>query len=153
MKETPEELELKRANFLPGKITREGFLGTDTRHIHDIVAADRKYLSGTGVTCQQIAARMQFFIDEGKKGLDSEVEVEDYIVKLQWARGMLPCPFNDKTMHYKIFVALTNKKLNKTISFSQLNVHLIREHCFFLGKGNSFRLDPAELIMFLGLNE
>ena len=67
MKETPEELELKRNNFLPGKITREGFLGTDTRHLHDIIAADKKYLFAAGVTCEQIAARLQYFIDEGKK--------------------------------------------------------------------------------------
>ena len=151
MKETPEELELKRMNFLPGKITREGFLGTDRRHIHDIIASDVLYLSRRGITCQQIGARLQFFIDEGKKGLENDVEVENYIVKLQWARGMLPCPFGDRTMHHKIFVTLTNKDLDESIKFSQLNIHLIKEHCFFVGRGCSFRLEPEYLIPFLGL--
>ena len=32
-------------------------------------------------------------------------------------------------------------KLSKKIEYSQLNVHLIKEHRFFLGKGSTFRLE------------
>lgn len=36
MKPTPLETKLLD-NFKPGKITKDGFLGDETRHIHDII--------------------------------------------------------------------------------------------------------------------
>ena len=51
MKQTPQEKQLYE-NFKPGKITLDGFLGDDTRHIHDIIEDtalsddERSYLPG-----------------------------------------------------------------------------------------------------------
>lgn len=151
MKETPQEHQL-HDNFLPGKITKEGFLGDDPRHVHDIIEADAHTLARLGVTPQQIADRLQYFIEEGKKGLETPVVVGDFVVTAIWDRGMLPSPFGDpKRLYHKIVATVQNKRLQKEIRFTQLNVHMIRDHGFFEGKGSVFRLEPDAVVEILDI--
>ncbi len=151
MKQTPQEKQLHE-NFEPGKITKEGFLGNDTRHIHDIIEEDAHTLKRLGVRREQIADRLQYFIDEGKKGLETPVELGDFTSLVIWRRGMLPSPFGGaKRLYHKIVATVTNKPLDKAIKYTQLNVHLIRDHGFFEGKGSVFRLEPEELVDVLGI--
>ncbi len=144
MKKTPHENDIAD-NFLPGKISKEGFLGNDTRHIHEIVFKDSRTLARINITQEQVANRLQYFIEQGKKGLETTVDLGDYSVKIIWSRGLLPCPFGEPKLHHKIMATVENKRLNKTIKFSQLSVHMIREHGFFGGKGSIFRLEPEEI--------
>ena len=146
MKQTHEEKK-QYPNFQPGKITRDGFLGTDTRHIHDIIDSDIRTLGKLGKTKEEIADRLQYFIDTGKEGLESHVDLGDYMVKIDWDRGMLPCPFNERGLHHKIIARVLMKTTGKSICYSQLNVHMIREHGFFEGHGSAYRLDPEKLIL------
>lgn len=150
MKQTPLEKKIID-NFKPGKITKDGFLGDDIRHVHDIVKEDSLILSQMGIEAETIADRLQYFIDEGKKGLETKVDLGDFTVQISWDRGMLPCPFGEPRLHHKITATLYNKKLDKEITYSQLNVHMIREHGFFEGKGSAFRLEPEELVEVLEL--
>jgi len=152
MKQTPIEKKLLD-NFKPGKITKDGFLGDDTRHVHDIIKADLLTLSRLGVEVETIAERLQYFIDEGKKGLETKVDLGDFTVQISWDRGLLPCPFGEPRRQHKIIATLYNKKLNKGIKYSQLNVHMIKEHGFFEGKGSTFRLEPEELVELLELKK
>lgn len=148
MKLTPEEKKIQK-NFEPGKITRDGFLGADTRHIHEIIKADLSILSRLGIDQKDIADQLQYFIDQAKGGLETEVDLGDYMVKVIWTKGVLPCPFGKPGLHHKIIAEVLNKTLNEKIIYSQLNVHMIREHGFFEGKGSKFRLEPDYLIKFL----
>lgn len=150
MKQTPQE-KIKRINFEPGRITKDGFLGTDNRHIHDIIQVDKRILSELHINLNQIAERMQYFIEQGKKGLETSVEVGDYRIQIQWDRGMLPCPFGERGLHHKLIVTIFNIRLNQSIRFSQLGVHLIRVHGFFGGKGSVFRIEPKEIIRILNI--
>ena len=150
MKLTPLEQKLLD-NFKPGKITKDGFLGDDIRHIHDIIKADLLTLSQLGIEVETIADRLQYFIEEGKKGLETKVDLGDFTVQISWDRGLLPCPFGEPVRHHKIIATLFKKKLNKQIKFSQLNVHMIKEHGFFEGKRSPFRLEPEELVAILDL--
>jgi len=152
MKETPTEKKIFE-NFLPGKISRTGFLGYDQRHIHDIIQADERALSQLGVTREMIAEKLQYFIEQGKPGLESKVELENFSVQLQWSRGNIPCPFGEPGLHPKIVATVINKKQQRQIQYSQLNVHMIRVHGFFEGIGSAFRLAPTELVKFLELND
>ena len=68
MKQTPLEKKVID-NFKPGKITKDGFLGDDKRHVHDIIKEDLLTLSKLGVELEEIADRLQYFIEEGKNGL------------------------------------------------------------------------------------
>ena len=150
MKQTPLENKLLD-NFKPGKISKDGFLGNDNRHIHDIIKEDLLTLSRLGVEVETIAERLQYFIEEGKKGLETKVDLGDFTVQIAWDRGLLPCPFGEPSRHHKIIAILYNKKLDKRIRYSQLNVHMIKEHGFFEGKGSTFRLEPEQLMTILEL--
>ncbi len=148
MKQTPQEIKVS-ANFGSGKITQKGFMGTDTRHIHAIIEEDRRTLYRLNWDENSIADRLQYFIEEGKKGLETIVDLDDFTVQVVWHRGLMPCPFGEMRLHHKIVGIVRNKKLGKEIKFTQLNVHMIRKHGFFEGRGSPFRLDPEELIEFL----
>ena len=150
MKQTPEERQL-RQQFEPGKITKDGFLGSDSRHIHDIIAADQRVLAELNVTAETIADKLQFFIEEGKKMLEGVADAGDYTVQIRWSRGLLPCPFGERGLHHKIIATVISKKSGTQIQYSQLNVHMIRRHHFFEGTGSPFRLEPLGLVRFLGM--
>ena len=116
MKQTPQEKKIYK-NFQPGQITREGFLGNDTRHLHDIIEEDAHTLARLGVSPEQIADRLQYFIEEGKKGLETPVNLGDFTTQVIWRRGMLPSPFGDpKKLYHKIVATVTNNKLQKKIT-------------------------------------
>jgi len=150
MKLTPGEQKIQ-GNFLPGAITRDGFLGSDSRHIHDIVLEDGRTLERLGLNTGEIADRLKFFMDEGKKGLEAPVVSGTFTVQVEWHKGSLPCPFGEGGLHQKIMARLCSNQTGKCIRFSQMNIHLIREHGFFEGKGSPLRLDPEDLAAFLGL--
>ena len=151
MKQTPQEKQMYE-NFLPGKITKGGFLGDDTRHLHDIIEEDLHTLTQLGVTEEQIADRLQYFIEEGKKGLETPVDLGDYVTQVIWRRGMLPSPFGGpKRLYHKIVATVKNKALNKELIYTQLNVHMIRDHGFFEGKGSVFRLEPKNVVEILDI--
>ncbi len=152
MKQTPQEKHVYE-NFKPGKISKEGFLGDDTRHIHNIVEADGHTLARLDVSLEQIAERLQYFIEEGKKGLETPVELEGFTTTVIWRRGMLPSPFGDpKRLYHKIVATVKNTKLPKELTYTQLSVHMIRDHGFFGGKGSVYRLNPEELVKFLEIS-
>lgn len=149
MKQTPQEKHIYE-NFKPGKISKDGFLGNDTRHIHDIIEEDMHTLSRLNVSKEQIADRLQYFIEEGKKGLETPVDLGNFTTQVIWRRGMLPSPFGDpKRLYHKIVATVFNKTLNKEITYTQLNVHMIRDHGFFEGKGSIFRVEPEEIVEVL----
>lgn len=150
MKLTPDEKILLK-NFEPGTITKDGFLGNDTRHVHDIIRHDALILQTLGISTAEIADRLQFFIDKGKLAIENIIDWEDYTIQVIWTRGMLPCPFGEPRLHHKIFVDLRNNRLNRAITYTQLNVHLIKAHGFFEGIGSIFRLEPEELVQVIGL--
>ncbi|MBD3288833.1 hypothetical protein GF337_08535 [candidate division KSB1 bacterium] len=149
MKKTPQE-NIIHKNFLPGVITKEGFLGDDPRHVHEIVNEDTRILARLNRTPEQVADRLQFFIEQGKKGLETKVDLGDYTVQIIWSRGLLPCPFEEPRLHHKITCTVEVKDLNRTFKYSQLSVHMIREHGFFGGRGSPFRLNPTEMVELLG---
>ncbi len=63
---------------------------------------------------------------------------------------MLPSPFGDpKRLYHKIVATVVNKKLNKELRYTQLNVHMILDHGFFEGKGSVFRLEPEDVVEIL----
>ncbi|MFO7891257.1 MAG: hypothetical protein R6V04_13075 [bacterium] len=150
MKLSPEEKK-KHKNFLPGEITRDGFLGNDPRHIHDIIREDLQILEQEEITPEQIADRLQYFTDKGKEALGNTLALDTYSVRVDWARGMIPCPFGEPGLHHKITVYLTNTTLNACITFSQLSIHMIRHHGFFAGRGSVYRQEPVDLAGFLGM--
>lgn len=149
MKETPLEQKIA-SRMQPGVITLSGFLGEDSRHFHEIIEDDEKSLAGLGKTPEEIADRMQYFTDKSWDSFEQEIILEDiYRVETDVVRGRLICPFSHPGGYRKAITILTNTKLGITIQWSSLNLHMIKEHHFFEGKGSPFRLEPEDLVRAL----
>jgi hypothetical protein len=149
MKQTPEEKILNN-NFLPGSLTRDGFLARDSRHIHDIIAADSRNMESLGIDKDRLIEKMRAFVDAGKAGLEQDVQIKPYFtIRVRWARGMLPCPFGETGLHHKLVCTVVNHHSGETVRFSQLSLHMIEAHGFFGGLGSVYRLEPAILARVL----
>ncbi len=149
MKQSPE-LNLIQANMMPGSLSAHGFIGEDSRNLTDILRADAKALKQAGITQQALADKMQELTDFGMQGLGRpmpmdgfyEIEVEDYM-------GKLPCPFRDNARVDKRQTRVRRLDTGVVMRWTDLNIHMIREHGFFEGHGSIYRLDPNELVRFL----
>lgn len=130
----------------PGVITLEGFLGTDRRNLIDILVADEAEVKRMDITHQDIANRMIELREAGLRGLGNFITVAPHFeVRVDSARGMLPCPFGDPGLFSKTNTTVRNLKKNEEITFTDLHIHMIGFHGFYEGKGSSFRLEPREL--------
>lgn len=136
------------AHFQPGHLTKDGFLGCDIRSIEEIIQQDSDFLAQSGISDTLIADRLQWFLNVGNKALESTAQEDDFYIHVQYDRGMLPCPFGDQGLHPKAVANVRSRKSKKKIQYSQLSVHMIRQHGFYGGKGSSFRLEPEELITY-----
>lgn len=151
MKQSPKLNQIQE-NMKPGAFTSHGFLGEDNRALKDILRHDNEAVEKMDLSHAQIAGRMQYFTEQGKEMLDIPIEVdEDYEVLVDDHRGEIPCPFVDNQKAIKTNTRLTNKKLGITIYWSDLNIHMIRHHGFYEGKGSFFRNDPEHLAKAIGL--
>lgn len=134
----------------PGVIAQEGMLGSDRRKLRDILDADDAAVRRLGLTHAAIAARMRELRDAGAAGLGLAVKVgECFEVRVDSARGGLPCPFLHDGLYQKEFVEVRNTRTGEQVTFSELNVHMIEAHGFYEGVGSPYRLDPDVLARVL----
>lgn len=146
MKQTPLEEKIT-SRMQPGVITLSGFLGTDDRHFHEIVADDEKVLAALGKSAEEIAERLDYFTQQSFDSFQGPVVVDKiYEVETEVTRGKLPCPFSHPGIYRKTVTTLTNLKTGVSLRWSGLNIHLIGKHHFFEGKGSAFRLEPEVLV-------
>ncbi|MBN2725124.1 MAG: hypothetical protein JXR95_13755 [Deltaproteobacteria bacterium] len=147
-------MKMAYESMKPGIITLDGFLGSDSRSLMDIIVADEAEIARRGLTSAELAQNMRRIRDEGRKGEGLFEFVQPHFdVLVESVRGVLSCPFPGCGAIKKVNTTVVNKQTGKTISFSDLAIHLIEEHSFFQGRGSSFRLDPCELIEILEIKE
>jgi hypothetical protein len=143
-------MDLIQEDMRPGVITRDGFLGSDRRKLADILEEDHAVVRRLGLTHERIADRMQELREAGKRGLGQAIRVAPHFdVRVDSVRGKLPCPFRHPGVFPKTLVMVTNLDTGEEITYSDLNIHMIRSHGFYEGKGAGFRLDPAVLARVL----
>ncbi len=146
MKQSPE-LDAVQQQMRPGIITRDGFLGMDTRNLGEILEADDAVVMRMGLTHGDIARRMRELRAAGVAGLGLTVSVPPHFdVTVEGVRGKLPCPFGHDGLHEKTNTVARNTLLGEEVVFSDLSIHLIETHGFYEGRGALFRLDPAVLV-------
>jgi hypothetical protein len=137
-------------NMQPGNITRSGFLGTDARHLGDILIDDDAHVKRLGVSHQAIADRMQVLREKGAQGLGNEITIPPhYRIRVDGVRGKLPCPFGDVGLFPKTNTTITNTETGETITYTDLSTHMVGAHGFYEGHGGCFRLDPEKLVSTL----
>lgn len=134
----------------PGAITIQGFLGTDTRSLADIIEADAEEFRRLKLDVEMVVERLEQLRDAGQAGLGEPITVEKrYLISTGDARGVLPCPYDDGVFH-KNSVTVKDQKSGAELIFSDLSLHLLRTHGFCQGKGSPFRLAPEVLARLLG---
>lgn len=146
MKMSPEFVKATQ-NMQPGVITADGFLGDDTRPLVDIIEHDEESMTELGITFEDLVNKMQYLLDEGRKGLGEPVTVDGtWIVRTDEARGHLPSPFEDgifRKVNAEVELLVDGKVSGKKMIYTDLSLHLIQKYHFFEGKGSSFRVEPA----------
>jgi hypothetical protein len=143
-------LDKVQQSMQPGVITRGGFLGSDTRHLVDILVDDDARVHRLGLTHEAIADRMEELRMAGARGLGEGISVPPhFLVRVDSVRGKLPCPFGHEGLYQKTNTTVRNEKLGRELTFTDLSTHMIRVHGFYEGHGGLFRLDPEELAAVL----
>ena len=151
MKQNPE-LKLIEENMMPGALSAHGFIGDDSRNLTDILRDDASSLKQIGITQQALADRMQELTDFGAQGLGRPVPMDGiYEIEVEDFRGKLPCPFRDNAKIDKRHARVRRLDTGAVMRWTDLNIHMIREHGFFEGHGSIYRLDPIKLASFLGM--
>ena len=151
MKQSPE-LNIIQANMMPGALSAHGFIGNDSRNLADILRADEKSLNQTGVTKEELSEKMQELTNYGTSGLGRPVPMDDiFEIEVEDYRGILPCPFKDNVRLDKRQTIVRRLDTGVIMRWTDMNIHMIKEHGFFEGHGSIYRLDPVELVRFLGM--
>lgn len=149
MKQTPEYDKIQ-AQMQKGVITLDGFLGDDSRKLVDIIAADTLTVHKRGTTHRAIARKMEHFKSLGLEGLGNFITLDEHFeVKVETVRGLLPSPFGGPGMYGKVNTTVVNKRIGRTITYTDLHIHFIADHGFYEGIGSPFRLEPDTLIEVL----
>lgn len=141
MKMTPKYIKAQE-NMKPGRITADGFLGYDDRNIVDIITTDEEEFSFLGLDFVEVAKLMRKLMKEGLKGLGEPITYDKWEIRVDEARGYLPCPFQDGIFRKRV-ATVRNLKNGKEIVYSELSLHLLAAHHFLQGKGSKFRLEPV----------
>ena len=129
-----------------GRLSRDGFLGDDPRPLDEIVAADLAVFETAGITREEIAD----LLDELHRAADEALETPRTLfggkvkVQLTEVMGRIPCPFGCGAQAHK--AAIHVEAGGVAFTLTPLQIHLIREHGFFQGRGSWFRLEPSELV-------
>lgn len=142
MKENPVMHKITE-NMKPGVISLHGFLGHDKRDYEQIIDHDAAELELLGVTAEEIAAGLEKIRDKALEGFGEYITLkEGFSARADSIRGKLPCPFEHKGLYRKTVVSLRSEPDGTEVLFTDLGIHLIREHGFFQGMGSPFRIEP-----------
>jgi hypothetical protein len=146
MKESPQSNKLDQM-LRSSKLAAGGFMGDDSRSLAEIIDADAAELSRLGYDIEQVASRMKSITDKAKAGLENWVQIDDnHRAIVAEARGFSICPWPHSGRYVKRVTTVERLDSGATVRWSDLNIHLVAEHCFFEGKGSAFRIEPAELV-------
>lgn len=143
------------ANLEPGVLTADGFLGSDSRSLARILREDALRFEQLGLDWTQVAERLEHLLHEGSLGLGEPVTVERaFLVQVAETRGRFACPWEDgfflKRSATIWRLGADGNPEGPQLLYSDLSLHLLKEHHFLQGKGGIFRLEPEDLKTVLG---
>jgi len=151
VKQSPELEDIQR-KMQPGRISLNGFLGSDRRPLAEILDHDHNRVRKLRLTHQEIADRLKFFMKKARRGLGTPVTVEDdFVVRAEEWRGGMPCPWPHPGLYRKGIITLQKLSTGEKLQWTPLNVHMIREHGFYEGRRSDCRLDPEHVARVLNL--
>lgn len=152
MKIRPEITNIQ-GDMAEGRLSLTGYLGDDRRNYDAIIQEDENTLQDLGVTAKEIGHKMRTLTLKGMENVEDFVEFDGFQIEVTEYKGWIPCPFKDNRKAGKRLTDVTDLKTGQHMSWTDLSIHLIRDHSFFQGKGAHFRLEPQELAEFLRLTK
>ena len=133
------EEQLHHGNYLRG----------DDRPLQRILDDDEAEVVRLGLDIEAVTDQMRGLFEQGRKALGDPIMVDDaYEVTVHEYRGTTPSPWMDHYSSPKAVVEARNLRTGRTLRFSLLSLHLIRNYGFFQGKGSPFRIEPRDLYEF-----
>ena len=151
MKRAPDEHNLD-ARLGPSKFAAEGFLGTDTRPVEEIIADDMRALESTGVAKSALVESLRNAYETARDALGAEVSIRPGVYAVFYeSMGRIPSPFRGDGVFPKGEAVITHKQTGAHLIITALGINLIREHDFFQGRGSRFRIEPDQATAMLGL--
>jgi hypothetical protein len=146
MKQSPQDKNLE-AMLRSGKLAAGGFMGSDLRSSAEVISADAAALNALGYTAVQVAARMQELRDLARPWMGNWVQASAVLrVKSEDYKGFIVCPWPHAGRYEKRITTAERLDTGQSVSWTDLNIHLILEHGFFEGRDAFFRIDPEQFI-------
>ncbi len=146
MKQNPKDIPIQES-LRAGILARDGFLGEDGRPFPQIILEDTEALAALGTTPGEVAEEMRRLTRLGIEN-NGAAQADGFEVTVEEYMGRIGCPFRDHRAA-KRNTTVTDLSTGRSMSWSDLSIHLIAEHGFFQGKGALYRLEPADLAGFL----
>ena len=132
MKQGPD-LRRIEDNMRSGTLAAHQFLGSDLRSLADIILHDRLLLEPLGLTNEDLGERMRYFTEQATESQVPQVVDGKFEVRAGGAQGGILCPFADNFQASKSIIRVKNLETDKSVVWSDLNIHLIEEHGFYEG--------------------
>ena len=145
MKKSPEDERIESL-LRSSRLVADGFLGRDERPLQQIIDADAASLQKLGYTPEQVTEKMQQLTDAAKPMLGNPVQIDGLTVTYEDFKGVIVCPWPHPGRFAKAITTVKRIDTNRTIKWTDLNIHMIAEHSFFEGKGSEFRIEPELII-------
>jgi hypothetical protein len=147
MKQSPQMVKAQEL-MAPGMLVREGFLGTDTRDLTEIIDADNGLVKELGLTNQMIAKTLDEITQKTLLAMGAPVSFLDFNAECFEALGKLPCPFGHPGLYIKAIITVKKKESDEKLKWAALASHMIGSHGFYGGKGSHLRIEPREVATF-----
>lgn len=144
------DMEKVRKDMAPGVISACGFIGSDSREPADIIRDDAAEMKRLGIDHTRLALRMAELRDAGAPGLGTAVKAsQDLEVRVESDRGCISCPFGHEGIFAKTNITVRNMKTGRDVTFTDLNIHMMKDHGFCEGRGSVYRQEPSVLVKVL----
>jgi hypothetical protein len=150
MKSSPADARVL-ARMAPGVLCRDGFLGSDTRPLREILDTDNAAVDRLGTTHAAVADRLATILEQARGAFGNPVHVGEGLTAV-WhdAMGRIASPWPGSGVFPKGEVELQFLG-GRTLRFTPLSVHLVRTRGFYQGRGSRYRLDPHQIVPALGV--
>jgi len=151
MKLSPEDQRLVH-NLKPSKFSKDGFLGTDTRSLEEIIADDLHTLKKAGVSKESLVKALKDAYQKAKEAFGAEIEIRKNVKAVfHESMGRIPSPFCKDGLFEKGEAVITDTVNNISLIITSLGINLIEKHDFSQGRGCRFRIDPLVVIKIFNL--
>ena len=145
MKENPYIQQIVE-RMAAGVLSRDGFLGTDFRPLEEILEADAATVAQLGSSGQELSQKLENVFLAARAALGTKVIINDRLNAVyKEAMGRIPCPWGQCGTFAKGYIEILDSQSGLRIMFTALNVHMIRAHGFYQGRGSRYRLEPGEI--------